>query len=184
MNYVAKILRCPTPNVCLARNAVTRNGSLNPPPARNTSVDRYGADPRDPPTREALARNEGRSLEGVAQDDVARDAEAIEQLMEIVLQKEKDDTEKAKKQKKKEEAEQAKNKKVGPARPLVGYDTRVCASHRRLLVLADRRKPTRRWKERERDPLCSRSARPLYSLVEAESGVFRCLLFACSLVQF
>lgn len=56
---------------------------------------RYGADPRNPPTREALARMEGRSLEGVSQEDVARDAEAIEQLMEITLRQEKDETKKA-----------------------------------------------------------------------------------------
>lgn len=57
---------------------------------------RYGADPRDPLTREALARAEGRAIEGVSQVDLARDAEAIEQLMEIVLQKEKEDKEKSK----------------------------------------------------------------------------------------
>eukprot|EP00903_Cladosiphon_okamuranus_P012128 g11379.t1 len=74
-------------------------------------VERYGADPRDPPTREALARNEGRSVEGVSREDVARDAEAIEQLIEIVLLKEKDDTEKTFKKDKKEQADQAKNKK-------------------------------------------------------------------------
>lgn len=70
-------------------------------------------DPRDPPTREALARTEGRSLEGVSREDVARDAAAIEQLMEIVLQKEKDETEKMVKSKKRDEAEQARAKKVG-----------------------------------------------------------------------
>ncbi|CAM9239149.1 unnamed protein product [Pylaiella littoralis] len=59
-------------------------------------VGRYGADPRDPLTREALARAEGRAIEGVSQVDLARDAEAIEQLMEIVLQKEKEDKEKSK----------------------------------------------------------------------------------------
>lgn len=87
------------------QQSIKRNKSLvHPSPAHSrerlsSSVDRYGADPRDPPTREALARNEGRSLEGVSREDVARDAEAIEQLMEIVLQKEKDETEKIKKKK-------------------------------------------------------------------------------------
>lgn len=65
-------------------------------PSGDCFAGRYGADPRDPPTREALARAEGRSLEGVSQEDVARDAKAIEQLMEIILRKEKEETAAAK----------------------------------------------------------------------------------------
>ncbi|CAB1101295.1 unnamed protein product [Ectocarpus sp. CCAP 1310/34] len=74
--------------------------------------DRYGADPRDPPTREALARAEGRRVEGVSQEDLARDAAAIEQLMEAVLLKEKQETEKAKAR----AVEEAKLAKEEPAR--------------------------------------------------------------------
>lgn len=52
-------------------------------------IRRYGADPRDPPTRAALALAEGRDVEGISQEDVARDAEAIGRLMEAVLSVEK-----------------------------------------------------------------------------------------------
>ncbi|CAM9509222.1 unnamed protein product, partial [Laminaria digitata] len=57
---------------------------------------RYRADPRDPPTREALANAEGRTVEGVSKEDIKRDAEAIGQLMEAVLTQEKEEKEKAK----------------------------------------------------------------------------------------
>eukprot|EP00904_Undaria_pinnatifida_P012334 jgi/Undpi1/8230/HiC_scaffold_25.g10700.m1 len=56
---------------------------------------RYKADPRDPPTREALANAEGRAVEGVSKEDIKRDAEAIGQLMEAVLSKEKQEKEQA-----------------------------------------------------------------------------------------
>lgn len=57
---------------------------------------RYGVDPRDPLGREDLARAEGRRMEGVSQEDLGRDAEAIEQLMESVLAVEKEEKEKTK----------------------------------------------------------------------------------------
>lgn len=60
------------------------------------TIYRYRADPRDPPTRQALANAEGRTVEGVSKEDIARDAEAIGQLMEVVLTQEKDDKEKVK----------------------------------------------------------------------------------------
>lgn len=61
-----------------------------------SSVARYGVDPRDPLGREDLARAEGRRMEGVSQEDLGRDAEAIEQLMESVLAVEKKEKEKTK----------------------------------------------------------------------------------------
>lgn len=54
-----------------------------------TSLVRYGADPRDPPTREALAKAEGRELEPLSEEELAIDADAIGCLMETVLSDEK-----------------------------------------------------------------------------------------------
>lgn len=56
-------------------------------------------DPRDPPTREALAQSEDRPVEGVSQENLARDAEAIGLLMERVLTAEKKEKEKEEKHK-------------------------------------------------------------------------------------
>ena len=120
---------------------------------------RYGADPRDPPTREALARTEGRSLEGVSREDIARDAEAIEQLMEIVLQKERRDTDKkmTAERKNKTEAEQAKNKKVGWTRSW-SFSTTSSRSGRSKAGLPMRRR---------RESPFSRMAKPVCLLVAA-----------------
>lgn len=63
--------------------------SASPPPPSFVH-SRYGADPRDPPTREALAKAEGRTVEGVAKEDVSRDAAAIGELIETVLSHEKE----------------------------------------------------------------------------------------------